>query len=104
MSKNSSKLFQGFSKNFQEFFKNFQQFSANFQQFLKEILNDPYRSRMWPGQFDEAMETMSFIYDNADDFQLERNRIVVAGDGIGATVAYAAALQLSSNGRKVRAS
>ena len=57
--------------------------------------------RMWPGQFDEAMETISYVYDHAEDFDVERKKIIVSGEGIGATITYAAGLQLSSNGRKV---
>ena len=41
------------------------------------------------------------IYDNADEFGIDKNKILVSGDGTGATAAYSAALQLSTNGRKV---
>jgi len=57
--------------------------------------------RMWPGQFDEVMETISYVYDNAKELLVDNSKIVVAGEGSGATAIYAASLQLASNGRKI---
>ena len=37
--------------------------------------------RMWPGQFDEVMETISYVYDNAKELQVDNSKIVVAGEG-----------------------
>jgi len=57
--------------------------------------------RMWPGQFDEIMELIVHVYDNAEELGINKDKIIIAGDGTGATSTYAAALQLASNGRKV---
>ena len=57
--------------------------------------------RMWPGQFDEIMESIVYIYDNAEELGINKDKIIIAGDGTGATATYSAALQLASNGRKV---
>ena len=57
--------------------------------------------RMWPGQFDEIMESIVYVYDNAEELGINKDKIIIAGDGTGATSTYAAALQLASNGRKV---
>ena len=56
---------------------------------------------MWPGQFDEIMESIVYVYDNAEELGINKDKIIIAGDGTGATSTYAAALQLASNGRKV---
>ena len=56
---------------------------------------------MWPGQFDEIMESIVYIYDNAEELGINKDKIIIAGDGTGATSTYSAALQLASNGRKV---
>ena len=56
---------------------------------------------MWPGQFDEIMESIVHVYDNAEELGINKDKIIIAGDGTGATSTHAAALQLASNGRKV---
>lgn len=44
--------------------------------------------RMWPGQFDEVMETIAYVYDNAKELNLDSSNLVVAGEGTGATTIY----------------
>ena len=71
---------------------------------------------MWPGQFDDLKEVIEYVYDNAEDLSIDKNKIIISGlkrqncpqililflgDGIGAGVSLAAALQLGVHGRKV---
>lgn len=44
--------------------------------------------RMWPGQFDEVMEAIAYVYDNAKDLNIDNSNLVVAGEGTGATIVY----------------
>ena len=57
--------------------------------------------RMWPGHFDDIKEVIEYAFDNADDLGIDKDRIVISGDGTGATIALSASMQLSTNGRKV---
>ena len=50
---------------------------------------------MWPGQFDEIMESIVYVYDNAEELGINKDKIIIAGDGTGATSTYACLLYTS---------
>ena len=56
--------------------------------------------RMWPGQFDDVKDVISWISDHPEDLNADFTKMIIAGDGLGAAIGVSAAMQVASNGIK----
>ena len=58
----------------------------NFLNILASFYNTNYRlapRRMWPGHFDDVKEVIEFTFDNSDQLGIDKNKIILSGDGTG---------------------
>merc|ERR1719223_371183 len=57
--------------------------------------------RMWPGQFDDVKDVLTWIVDHPEDLEnADFSKIIIAGDGLGAAIGVSAAMQVAGNGIK----
>ena len=56
----------------------------------------------FPAGFDDVLETVAWVYDNASHFGVSAQQIVVGGDSAGALLALEAALTMGRQGRSLR--
>lgn len=57
----------------------------------------------FPVQFHECYAVINTVLDNADQYGIDRNRFVVAGDSVGGNLAAAVTLKLQDENKKIAA-